>query len=67
MENPTAFDADRGPSELEFTGETPEDLAKYIYEISEATNNGEDIRVCGIGGVRTDNTWKLAIINRHGS
>jgi IMP cyclohydrolase len=66
MENPTAFDVDRGPAELEFTCETPEELAKYIYEISEATNNGEDIRVCGIGGVRTGNTWKMAIINRHG-
>lgn len=67
MENPAAFDADKGPAKLAFTGETPEELAKYIYEISEASNQGEDIRVCAIGGVRSGNTWKLAIINRHES
>lgn len=65
MENPAAFDADEGPAKLAFTGKTPEDLAKYIYEISEASNQGDDIRVCGIGGVRSGNIWKLAIINRH--
>ena len=67
MENPTAFDADKGPAELEFKGDMPEELAKYIYEISEATNKGDDIRVCGIGGVRTGNKWELAIVNRHNS
>ena len=67
MEKPAAFDADRGPAELEFGGETPEELAKYIYEISEASNKGDDIRVCGIGGVRSGNRWELAIVNRHGS
>jgi hypothetical protein len=67
MEKPAAFDADRGPAELEFGGETPEELAKYIYEISEASNKGDDIRVCGIGGIRSGNRWELAIVNRHGS
>lgn len=66
MENPTAYDADKGPAELAFTAETAGELAKYIYEISEATNKGDDIRVCGVGGIRTGNEWKLAIVNRHG-
>jgi IMP cyclohydrolase len=65
MENPTAFDAGKGPVELTFKGETQEELAKYIYEISEASNQGDDIRVCSIAGIRTGNSWKLAIINRH--
>jgi IMP cyclohydrolase len=67
MENPAPFDADRGPTELGFAGETPEELAKYIYELSEAYNKGDDIRVCSVGGVRTGNNWQLATVNRHES
>jgi IMP cyclohydrolase len=66
MESPVAFDIEKGPAKLDFTSETPEELARYIYDISEASHQGDDIRVCGIGGMRSaDNSWKLAIINRH--
>jgi IMP cyclohydrolase len=65
MESPAAFDIEKGPAKVDFTGETPEELANYIYDISEASHQGDDIRVCGIGGIRYNNTWKLAIINRH--
>jgi len=46
---------------------TPQELADFIYGISSATHQGDDIRVCAIGGIRSDDnrTWKLAIINRH--
>ena len=40
-------------------------LAGYLYEISAATYQGDDIRVCAIGGIRDGNVWKVAIINRH--
>jgi IMP cyclohydrolase len=68
MENPGAFNIDGGLAELKFNAETPQEIANFIYEISAATHQGDDIRVCSIGGVRVDsNTWKVALINRHKS
>ena len=58
MENPGAFNTDKGPAEIKCDADTPQELADFIYEISAATYQGDDIRVCAIGGVRTDNTWK---------
>lgn len=65
--NPTAFDVKGKLPVIRLKAETPEDIAEYIYTISEATNEGVDIRVCAIGGVRSDDnlTWKLEIVNRH--
>lgn len=65
MENPGAFDIDGGLPEIEFREETPQELAGFIYGISAATYQGEDIRVCAIGGVREGTTWKVSLINRH--
>jgi IMP cyclohydrolase len=65
MENPGAFRADKGPAELKCDGKTPQEITDFIYAISAAENQGDDIRVCAIGGVRTDNTWKVALVNRH--
>jgi IMP cyclohydrolase len=65
MENPGPFKADKGPVELNFSAVTPQEITDFIYEISAATHQGDDIRVCAIGGVRTDNVWKIALINRH--
>ena len=67
MENPKPFDIKGGLPEVKFDAKTPEALAEFTYEISAATNQGEDIRVCAVGGVRSEDnrTWKLAIINRH--
>ncbi|OGO18867.1 MAG: hypothetical protein A2Z15_09295 [Chloroflexi bacterium RBG_16_50_11] len=66
MENPGAFNTAKGPTELKFDADTPQEIADFIYEISAATNQEDDIRVCAIGGIRgEDNTWKVALINRH--
>jgi IMP cyclohydrolase len=65
MKNPTAFDVKAELPSIGFEGKTPEELAKYLYDLSEASNEGDDVRVCAIGAVRTGNTWKLAVINRH--
>ncbi|MFC2038717.1 IMP cyclohydrolase [Chloroflexota bacterium] len=67
MENPAAFDVDAALPVLDIKAETPQEIAEFVYEISAETNQGDDIRVCGIGGVRSDDnlTWKLAVINRH--
>ena len=67
LENPEAFESRATLPVIRLTAETPEDIATYIYDISEATNKGDDIRVCAIGGVRSDDalTWNLAVTNRH--
>ncbi|MFC1948754.1 IMP cyclohydrolase [Chloroflexota bacterium] len=67
MESPGPFDINSGPVEIEFTGNSAADIAEQLFEMSEAFNQEEDIRVCAIGGVLSgDNgTWELAIINTH--
>jgi IMP cyclohydrolase len=68
LEKPLAFDVAGDLPVIDNDCETPEDIAGYIYGISSATNQGDDIRVCAVGGViSSDNhTWELSIINRHG-
>ena len=65
MDNPGAYDISKGPAELKVTAKTPQEIAGFIYEISAANYKDDDIRVCGIGGVREGNVWKTALINRH--
>jgi IMP cyclohydrolase len=65
MEKPGAFNIDGGLAELKVTAKTPQDIAAYLYDISAMDYQGDDIRVCAIGGVREGNTWKTALINRH--
>ncbi|MGD9143176.1 MAG: IMP cyclohydrolase [Dehalococcoidia bacterium] len=66
MEEPGPFDVGEGLPVVSLDVETPEEIADFIYGISAETNRGEDIRVCAIGGVRSDDlTWQTAIINRH--
>lgn len=65
MEAPGAFDLTSGLAELAIPGNEPADIARQLYDMSEATNNGEDIRVCAIGGVLADGKWSFHIINRH--
>jgi IMP cyclohydrolase len=65
IDNPGAYKAEKGPAEVKVTAKTPEDLAKFLYDISSETYKGDDIRVCAVGGIREGNTWKIAHINRH--
>ena len=67
MEKPGAFRIEEGLPVVPFELDTPMGIADFIYDISAATNQGEDIRVCAVGGVRSDDnlTWETAIINRH--
>jgi len=68
LENPQAFDVSGGLPVIENNCDTPVEIAGYIYEISAATNQGDDIRVCVIGGVLAGDkkTWGLSMINKHG-
>ena len=67
MEKPEPFKIDDGLPVVPFDVETPEEIAGFIYNISAETNQGDDIRVCAIGGVRQADSlsWEMAIINRH--
>ncbi len=52
------------PETFECSAETPEEIAKYIFEISAAKNEAEeDIRVCSVAGVFSNGKWKTSIIN----
>ena len=68
LANPEAFDPASEPPRLQSSAKTAQDLAEYLFDISEATNQGEDIRVCTIGGILSaDGNWSHHIINRHRS
>jgi len=64
MDAPEATDPKAPLSLIKFTGKTPNDLAKHLYDMSEASYKGEDIRVCALGGIRTGTKWDVAIINK---
>jgi IMP cyclohydrolase len=67
LEKPEPFDPDSGLAELPFKGNTPAELAEYLFDISSADYNGDDIRVCAIGGVYSGDSrsWNLAVVNKH--
>ncbi len=50
---------------LEFKWHSAEELARYIFDISAALYNGNDIRVCSVGGVRTAQGWEISIWNAY--
>jgi IMP cyclohydrolase len=65
MAKPEKFNVRGKLPVIKCRAETPGKLARYLYDLSEETNEGDDIRVCAVAGVRTGNEWKLAMINRH--
>ena len=68
LEIPQAFDVSGDLPVIKNDNNNPAEIAEYIYEISAATNQGDDIRVCAIGGVLSNDgkTWELSMTNRHG-
>ena len=66
LENPQAFDTEAGLAKIEFKGKTAIELAEHLFEISKAAYNGEDIRVCAVGSIRSEDrhTWQVAMRNR---
>jgi hypothetical protein len=66
LENPESFDPSAGLTKIEFKGKTAIELAEHLFEISKATYNSDDIRVCAVGGIRSDDkhTWQIATRNR---
>jgi IMP cyclohydrolase len=66
LENPESFDLNAGLATIEFKGKTAIELAEHLYEISKAVYNGDDIRVCTIGGILSEDkhTWQASMRNR---
>ena len=66
LNNPVPFDPTLGLARLEFNGNTALALAEHLFDISHATNKGDDIRVCAVGGVLShDGVWDFQIKNQH--
>lgn len=65
--SPKSFDPDSGLLKLEFRGKTPQELAERLFEISATSYQGDDIRVCSVGAIRSSDghKWELTIQNRH--
>jgi IMP cyclohydrolase len=63
LDSPGAFDINAGPIELKLKGTNASDITKQLFEISEASYQGDDIRVCALGGMLSGIIWNFSIIN----
>ncbi len=66
LENPESFNPSAGLATIEFKGKTAIELAEHLFEVSKAVYNGDDIRVCAVGGILSEDkrTWQVAMRNR---
>jgi IMP cyclohydrolase len=65
LENPTPFSSLNNLPQIKFNGKEAQELADYLYKLSEASYKGEDIRVCTVGGIYSAGKWTIAMVNRH--
>ena len=65
LENPEPNDPN-GVAKIEFKGKTAIELAEHLFEISKAAYNGDDVRVCAVGAIRSEDkhNWQVAVRNR---
>jgi IMP cyclohydrolase len=65
MEKPAGYDVSHGLAKLAVTASSSQELAKFLYDLSVASYNGDDIRVCAVGGMYVAGKWGISVINRH--
>jgi IMP cyclohydrolase len=65
LENPTPFTSLTNLPQIKFDGRDAKELAEYLYQLSEASYKGDDIRVCAVGGIYSTGKWSIAMVNRH--
>jgi IMP cyclohydrolase len=65
LDNPLARRVGDLLPRLEFKWHSAEELARYIFDLSAAIYNGNDIRVCSVGGVRSAQGWEIALWNAY--
>jgi IMP cyclohydrolase len=63
MLKPEARDPASPLAEIEFKGKTSRELAEFFFDISAATHEGNDIRVCTVGGICQNGKWNHTIKN----
>ncbi len=64
LDTPVATDPASSLPQIEFLGKSSDELAHNLFDISAALHKGNDIRVCSIGGIRSDDlNWHISIIN----
>jgi IMP cyclohydrolase len=67
LEAPEGRDPAAKLPEIQVKSVGPDEIAKYLFDISEVSYKGNDIRVCAVAGVRKEQTWNISIINVHKS
>ena len=65
LENPGPFDPASGLPTINLQPTTAQEIARFLFDISAASNKGQDIRVCALGGVLTSSGWQLSLVNAH--
>ncbi len=65
MENPTPFTELNNLPQIKFNGKDAKELADHLYQLSEVSYKGDDIRVCAVGGIYDAGKWQIAHVNRH--
>ena len=65
MEHPTPFTPGINLPQIKISGREAKEVAEHLYNISEVSYKGDDIRVCAVGGIYTDDKWNIAHVNRH--
>ncbi len=65
MLNPEARDPAAPLSKLDFAGGTAKEAADFLFDISAATHQGNDIRVSAIAGILLNGQWEFGIRNTH--
>jgi IMP cyclohydrolase len=65
LESPAPFDPTPGLPTLKLAAGNATDTARYLFDISAATNKGQDIRVCTVAAIRSAAGWQVATVNAH--
>ena len=66
LDNPEPFNPNSSLPKLELKAGTAKELAQYLFDLSNVSYKGDDIRVCSVGGTysRTIHMWELAVVNK---
>ncbi len=64
LARPEARDPLAGLTSVECPAASAADLATYLFDLSVAEYEGNDIRVCAVAGVWSDGAWQVSLRNR---
>jgi IMP cyclohydrolase len=64
MENPVPFSSFGSAPQIQFRAGSARELAQTIFDMSEASHQGQDIRVCAVGAIFAAGKWSVAFVNQ---